>query len=375
MSANHTSPPSATAQQPNKPPQVVLNVTDLRVHYETTRGDVIAVNGISFQVFQGETVGLVGESGCGKTTTAMSILRLIQPPGRIVGGHIELEDIDLATLNEKELREVRWLKLALIPQGAMNSLNPVMRIKTQIADAITTHEGRVPGDVLKSRILDLLNQVGLPARVYDMYPHELSGGMKQRACVAMAIALNPPLIIADEPTSALDVVVQRVVAQTLLDVKSRLGVSMILIGHDMGLQAQLVDRIIVMYAGNIVEIAPVRKAFKNPLHPYTQLLIAAIPSIKEKKPLKVTEGLTHDLRNPPPGCVFQFRCPAAREFCRQVRPQLKEYSPGQLAACHIYEHPAEYEKTPSIAVVSVPKDALYAKDLVEEVSAHGNAAS
>ncbi len=320
--------------------QVVLNVNELRVHYNTTRGDVIAVNGISFQVYQGETIGLVGESGCGKTTTAMAILRLIQPPGRIVGGRIQLEDIDLAALNEKQLRAVRWRKLALIPQGAMNSLNPVMRIKNQLGDAITTHVGRMSKEALKQRILDLLNQVGLPARVYDMYPHELSGGMKQRVCVAMAIALNPPLIIADEPTSALDVVVQRVVAQTLMDVKQRLNVSMILIGHDMGLQAQLVDRLIVMYAGNIVEIAPVKKAFGTPLHPYTQLLIASIPSIKEKKPLKVTEGLTHDLRNPPPGCVFQLRCPFAREVCRAAKPPLKEYARDHLAACHIYDQPA-----------------------------------
>jgi len=211
--------------------------------------------------------------------------------------------------------------------------------------------------------------------VYGMYPHELSGGMKQRVCVAMAIALNPPLIIADEPTSALDVVVQRVVAQTLLDVKQRLGVSMILIGHDMGLQAQLVDRIIVMYAGNIVEIAPVREAFKNPLHPYTQLLIASIPSIKERKPLKVTEGLTHDLRNPPPGCVFQFRCPHAREICRALKPQLREYGAGHLTACHIYENAGEYERSVPIVTTATPSAALYAADLFKEVDPHGRAAS
>jgi peptide/nickel transport system ATP-binding protein len=319
--------------------QVVLDVDDLRVHYRTPTGDVKAVNGVTFQVFAGETVGLVGESGCGKTTTAMAVLRMVQPPGRIVGGSAVVAGTDVVGLNEKELREMRWVKLALIPQGAMNSLNPVMRIRTQIGDAIETHLGKQPKEKLKARILELLNQVGLPARIYDMYPHELSGGMKQRVCVAMAIALNPPLIIADEPTSALDVVVQRVVAQTLMDVKKRLGVSMILIGHDMGLQAQMVDRIIVMYAGNIVEIAPIQRAFKIPLHPYTQLLIASIPSIKERKPLKVTEGITHDLRNPPPGCVFQFRCPFVQEICRTKKPSLKEYATGHQAACHMYESP------------------------------------
>lgn len=316
---------------------VILHVKDLRVHYETPRGDVIAVNGVNFKIYAGETLGLVGESGCGKTTTAMAILSLVQPPGRIVGGEILLDGDDITKLNEAQLREIRWNKLALIPQGAMNSLNPVMRIKDQIADGITTHEGRIPKDKLKARILELLTMVGLPERVYDMYPHELSGGMKQRVCIAMAISLHPTLIIADEPTSALDVVVQRVVAQTMLDVKRRMDVSMILIGHDMGLQAQVVDRIAVMYAGNMVEIAPVKGAFEEPLHPYTQLLIASIPSIKERKPLRVTEGITHDLRNPPPGCIFQYRCPHVMEKCRAVAPPLRELKPEHYVACHLYE--------------------------------------
>jgi oligopeptide/dipeptide ABC transporter ATP-binding protein len=318
--------------------QVALKVKDLRVHYATPQGDVIAVNGVSFEVYRGELVGLVGESGCGKTTTAMGILRLVQAPGRIVGGQtIIREQVDLLSLNSQELRDVRWKEIALIPQGAMNSLNPVMRIKTQIADAIRTHEGTQPRKALKARILKLFSMVGLPSRIYDMYPHELSGGMKQRVCIAMAIALDPTLIIADEPTSALDVIVQRVVAQTLLDIKSRLGVSMILIGHDIGLMAQLVDRIAVMYAGNIVEIAPIKAALSEPLHPYTQLLIESIPSIKERKPLKITEGLTHDLRTPPPGCTFQFRCPYVMDKCRDVVPPVREVKPVHQVACHLHE--------------------------------------
>ncbi len=315
----------------------VLEVKNLRVHYATPLGDVIAVNGVSFNLKKGETLGLVGESGCGKTTTAMGILRLVQPPGRIVGGQVLLNGVDVVALKDAELRDLRWRQAALIPQGAMNSLNPVMKIYDQIADGITTHEGRQPRRVLRERILGLLNMVGLPGRTADLFPHELSGGMKQRVCIAMAIALNPPLIVADEPTSALDVVVQRVVAQTLLDVKAKLGVSMILIGHDMGLQAQLVDRIAVMYAGNIVEIAPVKNIFEEPMHPYTQLLIASIPSIKEKKPLRVTEGLTHDLRNPPPGCIFQFRCPKVMEDCLHYVPPLRELKPEHFVACHLYE--------------------------------------
>jgi oligopeptide/dipeptide ABC transporter ATP-binding protein len=314
----------------------VLEVKKLRVHYATPSGDVIAVNGVDLKVFQGETIGLVGESGCGKSTLAMSILRLVQPPGRIVSGQVHLLGTDLTALSEAELREVRWSQIALIPQGAMNSLNPVMRVKDQIGEAIVTHQGlRSPAE-LKERILRLLNMVGLPGRVYSMYPHELSGGMKQRVCIAMAIALTPSVIIADGPTSALDVVVQRVVAQTLLDVKRSLGVSMILIGHDMGLMAQLVDRIAVMYAGNIVELAPVKDIFAEPLHPYTQLLLASIPSVKERKPLVVTEGLTHDLRRPPPGCIFQLRCPHVMDVCRQVVPPLRELRPNHFVACHLY---------------------------------------
>lgn len=314
----------------------VLDVQNLKVYYETPGGDVKAVNDVSFKIYPGEIVGMVGESGCGKTTTAMAILRLVQPPGRIVGGQVILDGIDLVGLSERELRDVRWRKLSLIPQGAMNSLNPVMRINKQIGDAILAHESRVSSSEIKERILNLLTMVGLPSRIYNMYPHELSGGMKQRVCIAMAVALNPSLIIADEPTSALDVVVQRVVAQTLLDIKARLGVSMIVIGHDMGLQAQLVDRIAVMYAGNLVEISPVRKIYANPMHPYTQLLIESIPSIKERKPLKLTSGLTHDLRNPPPGCIFADRCPQVMDICRTVKPVLKDYN-GQHTACHLYE--------------------------------------
>lgn len=318
------------------PREKVLQVKDLRIHYETPRGDVIAVNGINFHLYKGETLGLVGESGCGKSTTAMGILRLVQPPGRIVSGEINLNGTNLVNLSDSQLRHIRWRDLSLIPQGAMNSLNPVMKIKDQIADAIKTHEPKTSTHQMRQRIIELLGLVGLPDRVYHLFPHELSGGMKQRVCIAMAIALNPALIIADEPTSALDVVVQRVVGQTLLDVKKKLGCSMILIGHDMGLQAQLVDRVAVMYAGNIVEVAPVKEIFENPLHPYTQLLISSIPTIKERKPLQLTNGITHDLRNPPPGCIYQFRCPHVMEHCRQVVPPLRELSPEHFVACHLY---------------------------------------
>jgi oligopeptide/dipeptide ABC transporter ATP-binding protein len=202
---------------------------------------------------------------------------------------------------------------------------------------IQTHEGKQPKAALKQRILDLFQTVGLPGRIYDMYPHELSGGMKQRVCIAMGIALNPSVIIADEATSALDVVVQRVVAQTMLKVKQALGVSMIMIGHDMGLMAQMVDRIAVMYAGHIAEIATVEQMFKRPGHPYSQVLIDSVPSLTERQAMRVTEGITHDPRNPPKGCIFQLRCPHAMDICRQEPPKRREIQPGQEVACHLWQ--------------------------------------
>ncbi len=330
-----TSQKTSADMRGNKP---VMEVRNLRIHYETPKGAVQAVAGVSFDLYAGETLGLVGESGCGKSTTAYGILQLINPPGHIVeGSSITLDGQDILKLSEREFRKLRWESLSLIPQGAMNALNPTMRVSGQIADVIEAHEGRQNKAELKNRILELFKTVGLPGRIYDMYPHELSGGMKQRVCIAMAIALNPTVVIADEATSALDVVVQRVVAQTMLKVKEMLGVAMIMIGHDMGLMAQMVDRIAVMYAGNIVEIAPVRNIFKNPMHPYSQILIDSIPSLKEKKPLKITEGITHDPRNPPPGCIFQLRCPLVMDRCRTEKPVLRELQPRQNVACHLYE--------------------------------------
>ena len=319
----------------------VLEVKDLKIYYETPKGDVKAVNGINFSLYEGEILGLVGESGCGKSTAAMGVLQLIVPPGRIVSGEIMMDGTDLLKLSEAELRQRRWTNLALIPQGAMNSLNPTMRISQQIADVIVQHESKRNTENMKKRILELLQWVGLPERIYNMYPHELSGGMKQRACIAMAIALNPSVIIADESTSALDVVVQRVVAQTMLKAKTEMGVSMIMIGHDMGLMAQMVDRIAVMYAGNIVEIASVQDMFANPAHPYSELLIESVPSLKERKPLKITKGITHDPRNPPPGCIFQLRCPYVMDRCKSEKPIRQKIRPQQEVACHLYEKQAD----------------------------------
>ncbi len=317
-------------------PAKVLEVKDLRVHYRTPRGEVIAVNGLDFDVFGGETLGLVGESGCGKSTTAMAILRLVQPPGYIAGGSITLDGTDMLSLSERQLRELRWRQISLIPQGSMNSLNPVMRIKDQIADGIEAHQGRQPRKELKERILELLGTVNLPARVYDMYPHELSGGMKQRVCIAMAIAHNLSLIIADEPTSALDVVVQRQVMGTLLKVQEELGAALLLIGHDMDLMAQVVDRVGIMYAGNFAEVSNVGELFEKPLHPYSQMLISSLPSLEHKGVFQGIPGLPPSLLHRPEGCAFRSRCPRAFDRCVVEDPPLREVQPGRQVACHLY---------------------------------------
>jgi peptide/nickel transport system ATP-binding protein len=257
----------------------VLVVEELSVSYGAPDGRRRAVDELTFSIGQGEIFGLVGESGSGKSSTAFAILGLIKPPGRIDGGRIMLGGTNLRELHGEALRAIRWREMSLVPQGAMNALNPVMRVGDQIRDVIETHEGRVARRGMADRLGSLLGSVGLTPQVAASYPHELSGGMKQRVCVAMAIALEPRLIIADEPTSALDVVVQRAVAETIRSVQARLGASVILIGHDLGLQAQLVDRLGVMYRGRLVEVGPARELFHHPRHPYTELLVRSAPSI------------------------------------------------------------------------------------------------
>lgn len=323
-----------------------LQVENLSVYYWTARGPVKAVDDISFTINRNERFGFIGESGCGKTTTIMAILRLIKRPGQIEGGRILLNGQDIVALSKEEMRQTRWSKISLIPQGAMNSLNPVMRVHDQIADTIITHEGNTATHILRERVHGLLDMVELPTGVANMYPHELSGGMKQRVCIAMATALEPELIIADEPTSALDVVVQKAVMQTLIGVQERLGASMILIGHDMGLTAQVLDRVGVMYAGKLVEVANVRELFRDAQHPYTQALIASLPSIREKKQGGGIPGLPPFLLNPPPGCLFHPRCPHAIETCQQITPDLLQLQPQRFVACHRHSSPEAFPSQP-----------------------------
>ena len=314
----------------------MLEVRNLHVHYHTSRGAVRAVNGVSFGIRRGERFGLVGESGSGKSTIALALLRLIRPPGRIESGEIILDGADLLALSDDQMREARLAEVALVAQGAMNSLNPVVRVKDQIRDGLRDHNVKLSAKAFDERIRELLDSVGLRRDVGDMYPHELSGGMKQRVCMAIAISLRPKLIIADEPTSALDVVVQRQVMDTLLKIQEDLGASIILIGHDMGLMAQIVDRVGIMYAGNFAEVSNVNDLFREPLHPYSQLLIASLPTLEVKGAFQGIPGLPPSLLNRPTGCTFRARCPRAFDRCAIEEPLLREALPERRVACHLY---------------------------------------
>lgn len=315
--------------------QHLLKIEDLRAYYKTPVGVVKAVDGVSMTVEKGEVFGIAGESGCGKSTFAKAVLRLLKPPGYIHSGKILFKDIDLLNLDEENFRKLRWSQISYIPQSSMNALNSLMRIEDQIVDAILAHENW-PKDKAKERAAQLLKMVGLPERCARMYPHELSGGMRQRSVIAVAIALTPELIIADEPTTALDVVIQRVVLQVIAEIKGRLGASIMLITHDMAVHAEIADRLAIMYAGKVVEVGSVHDIFKNPLHPYSEALMSAIPTIEGKRELRGLSGHPPSLLNPPPGCRFHSRCPYAKEKCSQEAPMLQEPSPGRLVACHLY---------------------------------------
>ena len=312
----------------------VLQVEDLRVYYPTRAGSVKAVDGVTLNLAAGERLGLVGESGCGKSTMALSLLRMIKSPGRIEGGRILLDGVDLTLFSTDEMRKIRLSKISLIPQGAMNSLNPVMRVKNQIIDGMRTHRPELTRQELDERVGETLDLVGLEREVTMMYPHELSGGMKQRVCVAIAISLRPKVIVADEPTSALDVIVQKQVMETIEELHEQLGAAVILIGHDMGLMAQFAERLAVMYAGRLVEVGPIGEDFHGPLHPYTQLLISSVPLLDEKGSFRGIPGITPSLLNVPPGCNFHPRCPQAKEICSERVPSLVEMAPNRWVACH-----------------------------------------
>jgi peptide/nickel transport system ATP-binding protein len=299
---------------------------------------VRAADRVNFILRPRERLGLVGESGSGKSTTGLAIMRMIKSPGRIEGGEVLLDGQNLLTLSEEEMRRVRFAKVSMIPQGAMNSLNPVMRVSKQIEDIMTAHgQGQTQRDTAE-HIAKLLRHVGLSPQVAQMFPHELSGGMKQRVCIAMAISLRPRVIIADEPTSALDVVVQRQVMETLRRVQEELGeTAVILVGHDMGLMAQFASKVGVMYAGKVAEVGPVRDIFQDPLHPYTRLLISTLPSLTQRGVFKGIPGMPPSLLRPLPGCPFHPRCPLALPRCSVDDPAFREVKTGRWTACHLFD--------------------------------------
>ena len=320
----------------------MLVVQDLRVYYDTRDGVVKAVDGVSFTLKQGERLALVGESGSGKSTLAMALLRLTRPPGRVVGGRVYLNGREILALDRGEMRAVRLSGIALVPQGAMNSLNPVIRVGSQIMDGIVDHQenSKQRKSELRARVQELLRSVGLSPSVARMYPHELSGGMKQRVVMAIATSLSPDVIVADEPTSALDVVVQRQIMQTLGRLQEGLDASVLLVGHDMGLVAQFANTIGVMYAGKLVELGPVEEVFEDPLHPYTKLLIESLPSFRRKTDFVGIPGLPPRLLNLPSGCSFNPRCPFVMDRCRVDEPALREVKPGRWASCHLFQEEA-----------------------------------
>ena len=315
----------------NRSVDPLLEVRGLGVHFETRRGVARAVNDVDLTLYRGERFGLVGESGSGKTTLILALLRMIKPPGRIVSGSARLDGVDLLGLTDDEVRQARLSRIAMIPQGAMNSLNPVMRIGDQLELAMNEHGGG------EHSVATLLAMVKLEPATARLYPHELSGGMKQRTCIALAISLSPQLILADEPTSALDVIVQRRIMQTLRELQDRLSATVLLVGHDMGLMAQFAERIGIMYGGRLVEVGEAQRIFSEPRHPYTRLLIGSIPSFERKGDFRGIPGTAMSLLNPPSGCQFHPRCPDVMDRCRRHSPVLRRLDSDHETACLLYE--------------------------------------
>ena len=315
---------------------LMLDIRDLTIHYETDSGVVHAVEGLNLSLGRGESLGFVGETGAGKTTTALGIMRLIpDPPGRVKSGQIFFEGEDLLKKSEAEMRRIRGAKIAMIFQDPMTSLNPVMTVDKQIAEMIRLHRNVSDSEALKLAG-DMLELVGIRRERMRDYPHQFSGGMKQRVVIAIALACDPALLIADEPTTALDVTIQAQVLELMKKLKEQFAGSMILITHDLGIVADICDKVAIMYAGRVVEYADKRSLYSNPLHPYTIGLFRSVPDIDEDvDELPVIPGLMPDPMDLPPGCAFHPRCSMAEEGCSQGQPQMRELEPGHFAACPV----------------------------------------
>jgi peptide/nickel transport system ATP-binding protein len=313
----------------------LLEVKDLRVSFFTSRGEVRALDGVSFSVAPGRLTGLVGESGSGKSVSVLSIMRLLPENARVVGGSITFEEKDLLRLSEAEMRAIRGARIAMIFQEPMTSLNPVFSIGSQIGEAVRLHQ-RTNRRETRARTVEALRMVGIadPERRVNDYPHQLSGGMRQRVMIAMALACNPKLLIADEPTTALDVTIQAQILDLIRDLQSRLGLAVILVTHDLGIVAQYADDVTIIYAARVMERSSAVDLFRNPLCPYTKALFAALPGLDgDQRRLQAIPGVVPSAMNPPPGCRFHPRCPIAIEDCAQVDPPLEEKVPGHYVSC------------------------------------------
>ena len=333
----------------------LLAVEDLAVRFKMPVGSVKAVDGVSFRLEDGEALGFAGESGCGKTTTALSLVRLLPANGRIRSGKVELFGIDLVPKTESQLARYRWREISIVFQGAMNALNPVRRISEQIAEPIEVRLGQTR-DASHKRAGELLELVGIPRQRGAAYPHELSGGMRQRAMIAMALACDPAIVIGDEPTTALDVMVQAQILQLLERLRRELGLSLILITHDLSVIAETCDKAMVMYAGRVAEEGPVKRVFTAPRHPYTRKLLAAFPNIHaDRRTLDVIPGSPPDLRNPPPGCRFSARCPDVMDVCRVEVPREVRFSDGVRVACHLHPPGGDGVELPTPPVWTPPQ--------------------
>ncbi len=320
----------------------LLEVRGLKTRFSLEEGPVLAVDDVSFSIPPGGTLGVVGESGCGKSVTALSIMRLVpEPPGKVVGGEVRFKGRELLALPEREMRRIRGNQLSMIFQEPMTSLNPVYTVGEQIGETVRLHQG-LDRKQARARAVEMLRQVGIPApeQRVDAYPHQLSGGMRQRVMIAMALACNPELVIADEPTTALDVTIQAQILDLLKRLQAERGMAVMLITHDLGVVAESCDAVVVMYAGRVVEQAPVRALFRQPAHPYTAGLLRSIPSFQDvqggggRQRLKTIPGMVPSLRRLPVGCRFRDRCERALEVCARVDPPLEPKREGQSAACH-----------------------------------------
>lgn len=317
----------------------VLSVNELTMHYTTRAGEVSAVNDVSFSLEKGQSMGLVGESGCGKTSIAISLLKLLPDNAEIKGGNIFLNGTDVVPLKEDEMRKLRWSKISMVFQAAMNALNPVYKVGDQIIEAMEEHGIVETNQQAREHVVELFNLVGLEPKMMDQYPHEYSGGMRQRAIIAMALSCSPDIIIADEPTTALDVIVQDSLLREMIVLQEKLDMSMIYISHDIAVIAEVTERIGVMYAGRLAEFGTAEEIFKHPLHPYSFGLMSAFPSIVgPKRELATLPGEPPDLISPPSGCRFHPRCPYATEICSQEVPEFKDMGGQHYASCW---HPLE----------------------------------